>query len=287
MSGNKSLFEETLRGLEAGLRVELIAAFPLETCLVSDDAKTVLEDSRFSDFTCIPLRESLDGPVVGVLERPQTREQETSDPRIHPLDGSMLISAGASLAELIPLLEKSSYRLVVNTKGAEGIVTRSDLQKLPVRLYVFALITHLETVMAKIIKQKTPNDQEWRTHLSDGRLERLEKKRKELQSDNSDLPLLELTDFCDKRDILMELLRSHQGFSRRRFEKDLKAIEDLRNSIAHSGSYADDAQRGQDFIDRHNKINDWIATLSPYLEVHLPVGEPARMLQPAPITTKE
>ena len=285
MSGNESLFQKTLSGLETGLQVELIAAFPLETCDVSKDAEAVLADSRFRDFTCIPARRN--GQVVGVLERSETPVQGTVEQCMRPLDGSMLISAGASLTKLIPLLEQSSYRLVVTEHGIEGIVTRSDLQKLPVRLYAFALITHLETVMAAIIQKMIANDQEWKALLSENRQAKIEEKRQQLRSTDSDLPLLELTDFCDKRDILAKLLRSHQGFSRRAFEKDLKDIENLRNTVAHAASYADDGQGGQDFIVCLKKTQSWIETLLPYLEAQPSTEEPARILQPAPILTKE
>lgn len=286
MSVDKLHFEEPLGGLEAGLRVEHIAVSRLETCLISDDAATVL--TRFRDFTCIPVRENQDGPIIGVLEQSDPLSQGTVEQHMCRLNGSMLISAEAPLAELIPLLGQSLYRLVVTKKGIEGIVTPSDFQKLPARLYTFALITRLELVMMEIIQQKTAKDDKaWLKHLKKPRLEKLEEKHQKLQNEDSDLPLLELTEFCDKRDILMKLLASHQGFSRNAFEEDLKAIEKLRNSVAHAGSYADDAQRGQKFIVRLTKTAGWIKALSSYLEEPPPAEEPIRIPQPASIAIKE
>ncbi len=264
MSENKSLFEETLSGLEAGLQVRLIAVSLVETCTVSDDAKAVL--TKFSDFTCIPVRVHQDGPIVGVLEQSETLPQGAVEQHMRPLDGSMLISAGAPLSELIPLLGQFPYRLVVTKGGIEGIVTPSDLQKLPVRLYTFALITHLEMLMMKIIQQRTTNDQQWRDLLSYNKLAKIEERRQRLRAKDRDLPLLELTEFWDKQVILAKLLQSEEDFSPPDFEKDLEEIRDLRNAIDHVESYADDGQDGQNFIACHQKINDWIKRLSPYLE---------------------
>ncbi len=285
MSVDKVRFEEPLGGLEAGLRVEHIVASPLGTCNINEDAEAVL--ARFRDFTCIPVRRNENGPIIGVLEQSDPPPKGIVEQCMRQLDGSMLISAGAPLSELIPLLGQSPYRLVVTQKGIEGIVTPSDLQKLPARLYTFALITRLELVMMDIIQQKTAkDDQAWLKHLKKPRIEKLEEKHQTLQTEDSDLPLLELTEFCDKRDILMKLLASHQGFSRNAFEEDLKAIEKLRNSVAHAGSYADDAQRGKKFIVRLTKTAGWIKALSSYLE-EPPAEEPARILQPASIAIKE
>ncbi len=283
MSGNKLLFEETLKRLEAGLQVELIAAFLLETCLVSEKAADVLANSRFEDFTCIPVREGEDGPIIGVLERPQTPEQEASEPRMRPLDGSMLISAEASLRELIPLLRQSPYRLVVTEKGVEGIVTRSDLQKLPVRLYVFALITHLEQLMRDIIAERYPND-DWFVLLPPQLRKSIEKDWQKLKERDLTISKLECASLSAKCTILEQVLPPEEG---KKLSEEHKMIVDLRNTIDHATSYANDAQRGQDFIDCHHKILGWIETLSAYLEAQLPTGEPARIPQPIAIATKE
>lgn len=284
MSGNRPLFEETLTGLEAGLRVELIAASPLETCDVSNDAEVVLKDNWFSDFTCIPVREGENGSIVGVLERSGTPPQKTVKQCMRPLDGSMLISAGATLRELIPLLGESPYRLVVTKKGIEGIVTPSDLQKLPVRLYVFALITHLEMLMREIIARRYPNDDDWLALLTDDSRKDINKDWRRLKKRDLNISKLECASLNVECTILEQVLPPEEG---KKLKEESKMIRELRNSIDHARGYADDDQRGQTFIDCHEKLLSWIEALPHYLEEPPSASEPVRMLQPAPITTKE
>ena len=282
MSGNESLFQKTLSGLEAGLQVELIAASPLETCNVSENAATVL--ARFSGFTCIPVRPHWNEPIVGVLEQCQPPPQGTVEQHMRPLDGSMLISAGASLKELIPLLGQSPYRLVVTERGVEGIVTPSDLQKLPVRLYVFALITHFEMLMRDIIASHYPNDDDWLLLLPNPLKKKIEKDWEDLKESDLNVSKLECASLSAKSIILEQLLPPEEG---KKLSEEREMIRDLRHSIAHAGSYANDGQSGQKFIDCHEKILNWIETLPRYLEARPSAEESARMLQPAPITTKE
>jgi CBS domain-containing protein len=61
-------FGVTMRGLEAGLRVQHIAAFDLKTCRVEDSVSEVMADGDLTDFDQIPVRDD-GGRVVGVLTR--------------------------------------------------------------------------------------------------------------------------------------------------------------------------------------------------------------------------
>lgn len=280
MSVNEPLFEETLSGLEAGLQVRLIAVSSLQTCTVSDDAENVL--AKFSDFTCIPVRQN--GEIIGVLERSRTPAQGPVEQCMRRLVGSMLISAGASLAELIPHLEQSTYRLVVTEGGITGIVTRSDLQQLPVRLYAFALITHLELLMREIIAKHYPNNDDWFVLLPNKLRKSIEKDWRNLKERDLTISKLECASLSAKCNILEHLLPPEEG---KKLSEEREMILDLRHSVAHAGNYADDAQRGQDFIARISLIQDWIKALSPYLETQPPTREPARIPQPIAIATKE
>ena len=99
--------------------------------------------------------------------------------------------------------DASPYRLVVRETEISGIVTRSDLLKLPVRVLAFAMITHLERVLAEVILEACgPNNELWMKYLNQTRRDRISEKQAKLKSGGIDpLLLVELTDFCDKRDI--------------------------------------------------------------------------------------
>jgi hypothetical protein len=167
----------------------------------------------------------------------------------------MLISADEPLVRMLPLLRESAYRLVLRGPEIRGIVTRSDVIKLPVRLVAFALITHLEMLMAQITQTRCPQEQ-WFQLLSAGRQQKVQEKFASYKGENLHLPLLEFTDFCDKRTIVKHLLGLGNDF-----KQALVEIEELRNTLAHAGGYAQDINRLNEFLDRLLLTEKWIDRL--------------------------
>jgi hypothetical protein len=249
------ILRATMTGLESGLRVLHIAATPLQVRESSDSAAEVLRDPSLRDYDRIPVTEN--GRIVGVLERSPGVRDGCCGKHMRRLDDSILISAEEPLTKLLPLLQHSPYRLVLRGPEIQGIVTRSDIAKLPVRVLVFTLITQLEMVMADLIRKRCPSHKQWLLLLSPGRREKLTEKEQKSKEENLNLPLLELTDFCDKRTIVKKLLKLPNDF-----EEALVDIEKLRNTLAHAGDYAQDAERLRDFLDRLRLAQKWIDELS-------------------------
>lgn len=99
-------------------------------------------------------------------------------------------------------------------------------------------------------------DDAWRVRLSEGRREKIMDKFAEQKRKRLDPPLLEFTDFADKRAILGKTLNLGK-----RFERELKSIEDLRNSVSHAGNYADGEEGLQRFAEQMRLTERWIADL--------------------------
>ena len=66
---------------------------------------------------------------------------------------------------------------------------------------------------------------------------------------------IEMTDFCDKRDIVKKRFRLGNGF-----EGDLKQVEDLRNTLAHSGDYGE-IKALEAFLVRLKLAEKWVSEL--------------------------
>lgn len=250
------IFAETMRGLETGLMVAHIACFNLRTCEVFEDAKIVLSKPELNDYDQIPVL--CDSRVVGVLERASNPHSGQVQEHMRTLQETLLVSAEGPLMSFIRVADKSLYRLVVRTTEICGIVTRSDLLKLPVRLLVFGMITHLESLMADLIREECHGDnQKWLKYLSEGRQKKIMDKQAWLKKQKADPELLELTEFCDKRDIVRKLrgLKSE-------FVKDLKEVESLRNSLFHAGEFTPDDDGVRIFVKSLMKIELWIESLA-------------------------
>jgi CBS domain-containing protein len=244
-------------GYAKGFQVSHIATFGLNTCSQSEEVKLLIH--RLPSFDQIPVEEN--GKIVGVFERGKNITGRVSN-QLRKLDDSILVSSEESLCDFLPLLAQSPYyRLVLKGSKISGIVTRSDVLKLPVRLYGFALVTNLELIMIEIIRNRMPNDEEWLSHISNPRQSRVKDKRTNYESKHLDLSLIELTDFCDKRDILKKLLKLPGSFS-----KDLEKIEDvLRNPIAHAITFVPTIAKLEEFINNLQTAQKWILELNRYL----------------------
>ncbi len=244
----------TLAGLEAGLHVRHIAAFGLRCCCVTDDISAVCAEAALHGFDQIPVKE--DGRIVGVLERQDGDIGGSIAESMHRLDDTILISADAPLARFIRLAADGPYRLVVTGAGIEGIVTRSDLLKLPVRIFAFTLVTHLESVMAAAIRTRHPNDDHWLNLLTPDRRAGILKEWKKHKRERLDPALLEFAMLADKRNILKQTYAFGE-----QFEAEFKEIAHLRNAIAHFNNYADSQAALQQFIARLSLTQAWIAEL--------------------------
>ena len=247
---NSDIFDATMEGLEKGLAVAHIATRELRTCHADDDVVEVLKSPDLRPFDQIPV--TRDGLIVGVLHRSGELGTGSVADWALPLDDSRLVSAQTPLSVFLNLAEDGPYRMVVDAGRISGIATRSDLLKLPVRLLAFAVITHLETLMATAIHNRFPGTS-WLQALSLGRRNLLEGQVQKLRDDKRDPDPLELTQFCDKRDILRKSTQMPAGFT-----SELREIERLRNQIAHAGTYAANDSELTDFLNRMKLAQRWI-----------------------------
>jgi hypothetical protein len=210
------------------------------------------------DFDQFPVKHC-DG-TVGILLRAGDHSGKTVLEAMQPLREGLIVSADIPIADLIPQLRENHCRLVLRGGHIDGLVTQSDLLKLPVRLVVFALITHLEQVMADAVSVRWPNDS-WFAELSQGRQSKIIKKESDLRGRGMNPPRIELTEFSDKRDLCMRLIDS----SKSRFEEELDSLRDLRDQIAHASTFVDrsDGKTGVvAFVDKFESAKRWIDELT-------------------------
>jgi predicted transcriptional regulator len=180
---SEEILSQTLQGLAMGVQVRHIATAPLCFCSASDQVGAVLSAAEFKIYSQIPVRNG--DRTCGVLERAHCNLEGTVRQAMKALDDSILVAAGAPLMEYLEMATNSGYRLVVDGGNVNAIVTRSDLQKLPVRVVVFTLITNLELLMADVIRSLKLVPPGWKQHLSDGRREKVKEKFDKLRTNRA------------------------------------------------------------------------------------------------------
>ena len=235
------------------------SAHDITESLVSCDASETLEWIReFMDthqLVVIGVRDH--GHVIGYVVRDRLQGDD-GKVAIQPFEKEQVIQTSTPLAEVVSRLQDQS-RLFVSVFGfVGGIVTRTDLQKPPVRMWLFGMITLIEMRMNDLIREGLA-DEEWKQYLSGGRLAKAEELRAERTRRQLPVTLLDCLQFSDKCQIIArhEPLRDQTRFqSRRQVEEAGKRLERLRNDLAHS----------QDIV-----VNDWdaVVELSRNLETML------------------
>jgi len=132
-------------------------------------------------------------------------------------------------------LRNRNFSFVLSGNKIERIVTRADINKPPVRIYLFGIISLFEMHLNFWINYYYP-DSNWELLISKKRLEEAKELYKTKKMNNQDLSLLEYLQYCDKRDIL----KKSEGFlekfdiSKKQFYTFVKHVENIRNELAHS-----------------------------------------------------
>lgn len=207
----------SLAGLNEGLRVRHIAGSPLLTCSVSEDVEEASLRPKFEGIDQIPIT---DGErIVALWERVGKLKR--------PLDDSLLVSADAPLWEFIHTVHKQPYRLVVDKTKIAGIVTWSDLLKVPVFVLAFSLLAELELPMNRRILEQYKDDS-WVRLLDTKGQDKIDYRRGKLEGENLTLPMIELADLWHKATVLRGILGAGRDF-----DAELDKVVKLRNDVDH------------------------------------------------------
>lgn len=223
----RSLFEDSIT-------VEYVAE-PLKGVSAEADVTEVLDWMEAHDFDVVGVK-SGDG-ISGYVERSSLINScgKCGDCQ-HIFHPSELIAISTPLIKLLPILQQTSRVFVLDCNQVSGILTCGDLQKAPVRMLLFSLVTLLEMNLLRLIRLYYPQDS-WQKLLKRERLDTIKRLWQESQARNEAMDLLDYLQFCDKRELVLhhsQLLEQLELKSKRSGEKFLKAAEQLRNRLAHA-----------------------------------------------------
>jgi hypothetical protein len=187
------------------------------------------------DFDVAGVQFRREGPVIGFAAASDLQSGLVKE-HLRPLTADLLISDSTPLPGVLAFLKKRERAFVLIGPQVRGIVTRADLSKPPVRVYMFGLLSLLEMHLAFWIRVEY-GDGSWQTKLKKPRLDAAKKIHAERQARNEDVSLLDCLQFCDKRDLVVgnDDLRDQLNLkSRKEALSLLKRAEHLRNILAHS-----------------------------------------------------
>jgi hypothetical protein len=185
------------------------------------------------DFDVVGLRD--DGFVVGYVCREDLAEGVCSD-HLRYFGSNQVVAEETALRETVIRLGEQPFVFVTSLGAVGGIVTRGDLQKPAVRMWLFGLITLVEHAFGVMIRVRYP-DGSWHKHLSEARLRRAERFQAERRRRNESLNLVDCLALSDKGQVLFKdaAIRQQLGMESKSAAREaLRNVEKLRNSLSHA-----------------------------------------------------
>jgi hypothetical protein len=192
------------------------------------------------DFDAAPVR---DQPIRRYVVKQELGEAPGGlvEDFAHPIDPRRLLTSDLGLVDALDALATPGFLFVLERDGVVGIITPSDLQRVPVAMLVLSIILAAEVGMNRIIAA-SHSENEWVNLLPMERrrdLDRQYQKRIQRRTQTSLLDLLTL------RDRLRLVGLAPQGIPILGFESlaDLESwsqrLADIRNDLAHGRTLLD------------------------------------------------
>jgi CBS domain-containing protein len=198
--------DRTLEQAESSMPVRLIATFDgLETTTPESLVSEALATANKGGFDYLPVRHVANGLIIGLFDRssPQMEDQLVSEV-YQPIGPTDLISAETSLLHFVWTANQRPRRLVLEGTEISGIVTLSDIQKLPVRIALFSLFIHFELLLTEYLRQKMGSADPL-SLLPDDRVMLVREKWQRFLASNMDQDIFSAMDLCDKREVAQSL----------------------------------------------------------------------------------
>jgi hypothetical protein len=152
----------------------------------------------------------------------------------HPEDD--LLPETASLVDVVRSLAINRQCFITILDQPTAIITLDDLEKPPMRMFLFGIITISEMMMTDFLRSKY-TDTSWHGLLSENRLFKAKALKEERDRRGHPVELIDCLQYGDKGWLLSydEEFRQQMGFaSRREMREALKEMETLRNNLAHT-----------------------------------------------------
>jgi CBS domain-containing protein len=257
-----------LGSIERGLRVRLIATpcDELVTCDAEADLRAEAARNEDRRFDFLPVTRAGDGGrricglmrMVSFLEGHHAPEGAVSN-YMEPLSEENLIGADAGILTFIRHADSRPCRLVFAGTRIVGLVSLSDIQRLPVRPVLFMLITHFELLMADIIRIRFKTQDVWKELLSKDQRRRLDKRIADRRRDGMEIDPLLMTEFSEKTTIVGKIITLSDDQDL--FKSDMDTARRFRNDLAHAKNFAATREDAEQTCKTVRSIEKWIGRL--------------------------
>jgi len=152
------------------------------------------------------------------------------------IDPDQVVPHSAPLPLVIERLEDTEYCFVSVLGQIDAFVIRGHFEKPPVRMWLFGMITIVETFLTETIAALYPDDA-WIGLVSTGRMRKTRELHAERRRREQPARLIDCLQLGDKAQILLQDPEWREDFevtSRRDGDRAIKEFSSLRNNLAHA-----------------------------------------------------
>ena len=219
--------EQYLAAIRAQGPVAVIATPRAQVqCRLQRDSASIGGDPSLADFDNVPLTGDK-GQITQIYVRGKGAVE---------LDEGMFMSAGAPLIDFIETADHQPFRLLVDGRAVTGLVTLSDVQKLPVYGLLFGLLIAAEMLLVEWIRNTcTTQPDAWLQYLRLDERDDIEGHWKKALKYNVAIDRLSCASLGQ------ELQAAHRlGLFKREDDRwhQFKSLQKLRNQVGHGMEFA-------------------------------------------------
>jgi hypothetical protein len=175
------------------------------------------------------------GSVKGYVRQHELGETQARD-HMRIFNEGQVVEGEATLADVVLVLTRHDYCFVRVLDDIVGVISRGEMQKPVVRMWLFGFITTIEMTLRERTMLRWP-DGSWTEKLTPSRLHKAQALRDERTRRGQECALLDCVQLSDVAKILLAVReeRLAYGFdSAAAAKRVIKEMESLRNNLAHS-----------------------------------------------------
>ena len=160
--------------------------------------------------------------------------------------GNVIARTCVSINDVLAFVEtadRQPFRLLIAHGEVVGLVTLSDLQRLPVYSLLFGLVIAVEALLVEWIRRACGDEADaWLRHLESGRQRAVERHFEKARAANVAIDRLSCASFTDEINAALGL-----GLLTRGDEHHLclEALVELRNDVCHAKEFAHTPERAR------------------------------------------
>lgn len=201
-------------------------------CRAATDMGGIESAPTLTDFDHVPLT----GPATQRIEAMFVRGTGCV-----PLHTDMFMAADSPLIAFVETADRQPFRLLIADDEVVGLVTLSDLQRLPVYSLLFGLVIAVEALLVEWVRQACRADADaWLSRLDTRRQREIERHFERAQAANVALDRLSCASFADEIAAALGLGLLARGDEHHR---RLQELVELRNEVCHAKEFAHTPER--------------------------------------------